>query len=185
MLSVVIAPPESSQLEKRIVDYRERRGRVVIISSERSLRVTDMSLIAASRGMNPRETLKGIYVSRAFNMFQAENLMSEAGARAAMDLRADILLAIDLHELFLSEENFADSARRFSQSVWRMKQSARDLTCELIFRSMVARGSKGLLGSAVSAADEFEELSSADVHELSPVPLSSAPPSLNLRVLMQ
>jgi len=182
MLRVIVAPPSSKQVEERIIGFREQKGKVMIISSEHSLDFVALSLIAASKGMNPQDALRGIYLSRAFNMFQAENLMSEMGPRAALESKASVLLAIDIHELFLDETNFADRARRFTQSVWQMKNNSRGLTCELIFRSADDRGSSGLLGSAISAADEFEELRAPAV--ASPT-LSSAPLSPSLRALMQ
>jgi|GEM_PF-3345925 len=182
MLRVIVATPDSKQVEERIIGYREQRGKVMIISSEHSLDVVALSLIAASRGMNPQDALRGIYLSRAFNMFQAENLMSEIGPRVALDSKAGVLLAVDVHELFLDETNFADRARRFTQSVWQMKNNSRDLTCELIFRSADGKGSSGLLGSAISAADEFEELRAPEATSST---LSSAPLSPSLRALMQ
>jgi hypothetical protein len=182
MLRVIVAPPDSKQVEERIIGYREQKGKVMIISSEHSLDVVALSLVAASRGMNPQDALRGIYLSRAFNMFQAENLMSEMGPRAALESKASVLLAIDIHELFLDETNFADRARRFTQSVWQMKNNSRDLTCELIFRSAHDKGSSGLLGSAISAADEFEELRAPEAMSST---LSSAPLSPSLRALMQ
>ncbi len=184
MLRVVVAPQSSKLVEERIVDYRERMGKVVIISSEHSLDVIAMSLAAASRGINPQEALRSIYLSRAFNVFQAENLMSETGPGVAAELKASIFLAVDIHELFLDEENFSDRAKRFAQSVWRMKDNTRELTCELIFRSMGDRGSRGLLGSAISAADELEELKAVELSEVMLPTLSSDRPSPSLRVLM-
>jgi hypothetical protein len=171
-------------VEGRVVDYRERMGKVVIISSERSLDVVAMSLAAASRGMSPQEALRRVYLSRAFNMFQAENLMSETGPRVAAELKATVFLAVDIHELFLDEENFSERARRFTQSVWRMKHNTRGLTCELIFRSVNDRGSRGLLGSAISAADEFEGLRDVEAPKAMSPTLSLDPLSPSLRVLM-
>ncbi len=181
MLRVIVASPDSKQVEERIISYREQ-GKVMIVSSEHSLDVVALSLIAASRGMNPQDALRGIYLSRAFNMFQAENLMSEIGPRVALESKANALLVVDIHELFLDETNFADRARRFTQSVWQMKSNSRNLTCELIFRSADDKGSSGLLGSAISAADEFEELHASGT---TPSTLSSAPLSPSLRALMQ
>jgi len=184
MLRVVVAPP-GSDVEARIIDHRERGGKVMVIGSEHSLDVIAMSVAAASRGMNPQEALRGVYISRAFNMFQAENLMSETGPTAAVDFRASAFFAIDLHDLFLVDGDFSENARRFAQSVWQMKHKTRDITCELVFKSVGDKGSKGFLGSALSAADEFEELKPVSSPSGLFPPLSSAPLSPSLKVLMR
>jgi len=95
MLKVVVGPPDG-YVEGEIASVRKEGKRVVVISSERGSNPLDLVRIAKLNALEPKFILSGVYVSRAFNVFQAERLISELGPEAAISMSALLLVAVSL-----------------------------------------------------------------------------------------
>lgn len=181
MLKVIVGPSDG-YVEAEIASNRKEGKKVVVISSEHGFDPLELASIAKINALDPKFILSGVYVSRAFNVFQAEKLISELGPEKANSLHASLLVAIDVHTLFLDEGISIKGLKRFSHCMSELKRRSSNLRCLFVFKSTLVRGTSSLVKEASLQADELATFNYSGENcrnfRTNPLPLSSDPPSL-------